>query len=113
MFMVEMQETAHILSGATSKSLVVDESWPGQVTSTASASRGPAGVSHHPAVTAEDAVCDALPRAHGSCRMRSAVVNFHVAAYERKDDIIFCTRPAGRLIVLRHPVARLAGLPAR
>ena len=116
-FMVEMQETAQILSGATSKSLVVlDEIGRGTATFD--------GLSIAWAV-AEHIVTNPRSRPktlfathyHELTDLADAfagVVNFHVAAREWKDDIIFLHKIlAGRSDrSYGIQVARLAGLPA-
>jgi DNA mismatch repair protein MutS len=116
-FMVEMQETAQILSGATSKSLVVlDEIGRGTATFD--------GLSIAWAV-AEYIVTNPRSRPktlfathyHELTDLADAfagVVNFHVAAREWKDDIIFLHKIlAGRSDrSYGIQVARLAGLPA-
>ncbi len=116
-FMVEMQETAHILNGATSRSLVVlDEIGRGTATfdglSIAWAvaeylvSRGPARpktmfATHYHELTD---LADAFP----------GVINAHVAAREWKDDIVFLHKilPGRSDRSYGIQVARLAGLPA-
>ena len=116
-FMVEMQETAQILSGATSKSLVVlDEIGRGTATFD--------GLSIAWAV-AEHIVTNPRSRPktlfathyHELTDLADAfagVVNCHVAAREWKDDIIFLHKIlAGRSDrSYGIQVARLAGLPA-
>lgn len=116
-FMVEMQETSQILSGATSKSLVVlDEIGRGTATfdglsiawavaeyvATNSRSRPKTlfATHYHELTDLADAF--------------GGVVNFHVAAREWKDDIIFLHKIlAGRSDrSYGIQVARLAGLPA-
>jgi DNA mismatch repair protein MutS len=116
-FMVEMQETSHILSGATSKSLVVlDEI--GRGTATFDGLSIAWAVAEHIATNPRSRpktlfathyheltdLADAFP----------GVVNFHVAAREWKDDIIFLHKIlAGRSDrSYGIQVARLAGLPA-
>ncbi|HYB94327.1 MAG TPA: DNA mismatch repair protein MutS [Vicinamibacterales bacterium] len=115
-FMVEMQETANILSGATSKSLVVlDEIGRGTATFD--------GLSIAWAV-AEHMATDARSRPktlfathyHELTDLADAlggVVNFHVAAREYKDDIIFLHKilPGRSDRSYGIQVARLAGLP--
>ena len=61
----------------------------------------------------EDDLRDALPRAHRSRRRAAGVVNFHVAAREFSDDIVFLHKiVAGRSDrSYGIQVARLAGLP--
>jgi DNA mismatch repair protein MutS len=116
-FMVEMQETSHILSGATSKSLVVlDEI--GRGTATFDGLSIAWAVAEHIATNPRSRpktmfathyheltdLADAL----------SGVVNFHVAAREWKDDIIFLHKilPGRSDRSYGIQVARLAGLPA-
>ena len=116
-FMVEMQETAHILHTATSRSLVVlDEI--GRGTSTFDGLSIAWAVAEHQASPSRQArpktlfathyheltdLADALP----------GVVNAHVAAREWKEDIIFLRKiipgRADRSYGIQ--VARLAGLP--
>lgn len=115
-FMVEMQETAHILSGATSKSLVVlDEI--GRGTATFDGLSIAWAVAEHIATNAR-----ARPKTLFATHYHeltdladaiSGVVNFHVAAREWKDDIIFLHKIlAGRSDrSYGIQVARLAGLP--
>jgi DNA mismatch repair protein MutS len=116
-FMVEMQETAHILHTATTRSLVVlDEIGRGTSTfdglsiawavaeylaSHAKARPKTLFATHYHELTD---LADALP----------GVVNAHVAAREWKDDIIFLRKiVAGRADrSYGIQVARLAGLPA-
>jgi DNA mismatch repair protein MutS len=116
-FMVEMQETSHILSGATSKSLVVlDEIGRGTATfdglsiawavaeyiATSPRSRPKTLFATHYHELTD--LADALP----------GIVNFHVAAREWKDDIIFLHKilPGRSDRSYGIQVARLAGLPA-
>ena len=116
-FMVEMQETSHILSGATSKSLVVlDEI--GRGTATFDGLSIAWAVAEHIATNPRSRpktlfathyheltdLADAIP----------GVVNFHVAAREWQDDIIFLHKIlAGRSDrSYGIQVARLAGLPS-
>jgi DNA mismatch repair protein MutS len=116
-FMVEMQETAHILSGATSKSLVVlDEIGRGTATFD--------GLSIAWAVAEFMATNDrARPKTlfathyHELTDLADAlggVVNAHVTAREWKDDIIFLHKilPGRSDRSYGIQVARLAGLPA-
>ncbi|MCC7124067.1 MAG: DNA mismatch repair protein MutS [Acidobacteria bacterium] len=116
-FMVEMQETAQILNGATTRSLVVlDEIGRGTATfdglslawSVAEflAKHGPARpktlfATHYHELTD---LADAIP----------GVVNAHVAAREWKDDIVFLHKilPGRSDRSYGIQVARLAGLPA-
>ncbi len=116
-FMVEMQETAHILSGATSKSLVVlDEI--GRGTATFDGLSIAWAVAEYLATNAR-----ARPKTmfathyHELTDLADAlggVVNFHVAAREWKDDIIFLHKilPGRSDRSYGIQVARLAGLPA-
>jgi DNA mismatch repair protein MutS len=115
--MVEMQETSHILSGATSKSLVVlDEIGRGTATfdglsiawavaeyiaTNPRAKPKTLFATHYHELTD---LADALP----------GVVNAHVAAREWKDDIIFLHKILPGRSDRSYPiqVARLAGLPA-
>jgi DNA mismatch repair protein MutS len=116
-FMVEMQETAHILSGATSRSLVVlDEIGRGTATfdglsiawavaehlATSSRARPKTLFATHYHELTD--LADALP----------GVVNAHVAAREWKDDIVFLHKilPGRSDRSYGIQVARLAGLPA-
>ena len=116
-FMVEMQETAHILSGATSRSLVVlDEIGRGTATFD--------GLSIAWAVAEYLATNQrARPKTlfathyHELTDLADAldgVVNAHVAAREWKDDIIFLHKilPGRSDRSYGIQVARLAGLPA-
>ena len=116
-FMVEMQETAHILSGATSKSLVVlDEIGRGTATfdglsiawavaefmaTNERARPKTLFATHYHELTD---LADAIP----------GVVNAHVTAREWKDDIIFLHKilPGRSDRSYGIQVARLAGLPA-
>jgi DNA mismatch repair protein MutS len=116
-FMVEMQETAHILNGATARSLVVlDEIGRGTATfdglsiAWAVAEQLAKGgrtrprtmfATHYHELTD---LADALP----------GVVNAHVTAREWKDDIVFLHKilPGRSDRSYGIQVARLAGLPA-
>jgi len=115
-FMVEMQETANILHNATSRSLVVlDEIGRGTATfdglsiawavaeylaTNAAARPKTLFATHYHELTD---LADATP----------GVVNFHVAAREWKDDIIFLRKivPGRSDRSYGIQVARLAGLP--
>jgi DNA mismatch repair protein MutS len=115
-FMVEMQETSHILSGATSKSLVVlDEIGRGTATfdglsiawavaefmaTNERARPKTLFATHYHELTD---LADAIP----------GVVNAHVTAREWKDDIIFLHKilPGRSDRSYGIQVARLAGLP--
>jgi DNA mismatch repair protein MutS len=115
-FMVEMQETAHILNGATSRSLVVlDEI--GRGTATYDGLSIAWAVAEHLATNARARpktlfathyheltdLADALP----------GVINAHVTAREWKDDIVFLHKilPGRSDRSYGIQVARLAGLP--
>ena len=116
-FMVEMQETAHILNGATSRSLVVlDEIGRGTATydglsiawavaehlaSNSRARPKTLFATHYHELTD---LADGLP----------GVVNAHVTAREWKDDIVFLHKilPGRSDRSYGIQVARLAGLPA-
>jgi DNA mismatch repair protein MutS len=116
-FMVEMQETANILHGATSRSLVVlDEI--GRGTATFDGLSIAWAVAEHLATSARGRpktlfathyheltdLADALP----------GVVNAHVAAREWQDDIVFLHKivPGRSDRSYGIQVARLAGMPA-
>ena len=116
-FMVEMQETAHILNGATSRSLVVlDEIGRGTATYD--------GLSIAWAVAEHLATSDrARPKTlfathyHELTDLADAlpgVINAHVTAREWKDDIVFLHKilPGRSDRSYGIQVARLAGLPA-
>ncbi len=115
-FMVEMQETAHILSGATSRSLVVlDE--VGRGTATFDGLSIAWAVAEHLATNTR-----ARPKTlfathyHELTDLADAVpgvLNAHVAAREWKDDIVFLHKilPGRSDRSYGIQVARLAGLP--
>ena len=116
-FMVEMQETAHILNGATSRSLVVlDEIGRGTATYD--------GLSIAWAVAEHLATNDrARPKTLFATHYHEltdladglpGVVNAHVTAREWKDDIVFLHKilPGRSDRSYGIQVARLAGLPA-
>ncbi len=115
-FMVEMQETAHILSGATSKSLVVlDE--VGRGTATFDGLSIAWAVAEHLATNAR-----ARPKTLFATHYHEltdladgvpGVVNAHVAVQEWKDDIVFLHKilPGRSDRSYGIHVARLAGLP--
>jgi DNA mismatch repair protein MutS len=116
-FMVEMQETAQILSGASSKSLVVlDEI--GRGTATFDGLSIAWAVAEHIATNPRSRPKTLFAtHYHELTDLADAfggVVNFHVAAREWKDDIIFLHKIlAGRSDrSYGIQVARLAGLPA-
>ncbi|MDP1572302.1 MAG: DNA mismatch repair protein MutS [Vicinamibacterales bacterium] len=115
-FMVEMQETAHILNGATSRSLVVlDEI--GRGTATFDGLSIAWAVAEHLATSAV-----ARPKTLFATHYHEltdladgveGVVNHHVAAREWQDDIIFLHKilPGRSDRSYGIQVARLAGLP--
>lgn len=115
-FMVEMQETAHILNGATSKSLVVlDE--VGRGTATFDGLSIAWAVAEHLATNAR-----ARPKTLFATHYHEltdladgvpGVVNAHVAVQEWKDDIVFLHKilPGRSDRSYGIHVARLAGLP--
>jgi DNA mismatch repair protein MutS len=115
-FMVEMQETAHILSGATSKSLVVlDE--VGRGTATFDGLSIAWAVAEHLATNTR-----ARPKTLFATHYHEltdladgvpGVVNAHVAVQEWKDDIVFLHKilPGRSDRSYGIHVARLAGLP--
>ena len=116
-FMVEMQETSHILSGATSKSLVVlDEI--GRGTATFDGLSIAWAVAEHIATNPRSRPKTLFAtHYHELTDLADAlggVVNFHVAAREWKDDIIFLHKilPGRSDRSYGIQVARLAGLPA-
>jgi DNA mismatch repair protein MutS len=116
-FMVEMQETAHILHTATSRSLVVlDEI--GRGTSTFDGLSIAWAVAEHLASPSRASRPKTLFATHyheltDLADAMGSVVNAHVAAREWKDDIIFLRKivpgRADRSYGIQ--VARLAGLP--
>ncbi len=116
-FMVEMQETAHILHTATSRSLVIlDEI--GRGTSTFDGLSIAWAVAEH-LVTNRHARPKTLFATHyhemtDLADTHPGVVNAHVAAKEWRDDIVFLRKVvAGRADrSYGIQVARLAGLPA-
>jgi DNA mismatch repair protein MutS len=115
-FMVEMQETAHILSGATSRSLVVlDE--VGRGTATFDGLSIAWAVAEHLATSTR-----ARPKTLFATHYHEltdladgvpGVVNAHVAVQEWKDDIVFLHKilPGRSDRSYGIHVARLAGLP--
>jgi DNA mismatch repair protein MutS len=116
-FMVEMQETAHILHTATSRSLVVlDEI--GRGTATFDGLSIAWAVAEHlatsPKVRPKTLFATHYHELTDLADATPGVVNFHVAAREWKDDIVFLRKiVAGRSDrSYGIQVARLAGLPA-
>ena len=116
-FMVEMQETSHILSGATSKSLVVlDEIGRGTATfdGLSIAWAVVEYIATNPRARPKTLFATHYHELTDLADALGGVVNYHVAAREWKDDIIFLhrdpARPSDRSYGIQ--VARLAGLPA-
>jgi DNA mismatch repair protein MutS len=115
-FMVEMQETANILHTATSRSLVVlDEI--GRGTSTFDGLSIAWAVAEylatHPTVRPKTLFATHYHELTDLADATPGVVNFHVAAREWKDDIIFLRKivPGRSDRSYGIQVARLAGLP--
>jgi DNA mismatch repair protein MutS len=115
-FMVEMQETANILHSATSSSLVVlDEI--GRGTSTFDGLSIAWAVAEHlatnPRVRPKTLFATHYHELTDLADATPGVVNFHVAAREWKDDIIFLRKivPGRSDRSYGIQVARLAGLP--
>ncbi|MEQ1869736.1 MAG: DNA mismatch repair protein MutS [Vicinamibacterales bacterium] len=115
-FMVEMQETANILHTATSKSLVVlDEI--GRGTATFDGLSIAWAVAEHlatnPRVRPKTIFATHYHELTDLADATPGVVNFHVAAREWKDDIIFLRKimPGRSDRSYGIQVARLAGLP--
>lgn len=116
-FMVEMQETSHILSGATSKSLVVlDEIGRGTATFDGLSIAWAVAeyIATNPRSRPKTLFATHYHELTDLADAFAGVVNFHVAAREWKDDIIFLHKIlAGRSDrSYGIQVARLAGLPA-
>ena len=115
-FMVEMQETAHILNTATSRSLVVlDEI--GRGTATFDGLSIAWAVAEHlatnPRIRPKTLFATHYHELTDLADATPGVVNFHVAAREWKDDIIFLRKivPGRSDRSYGIQVARLAGLP--
>ncbi len=116
-FMVEMQETAHILHTATSRSLVVlDEIGRGTATfdGLSIAWAVAEHLATHPTVRPKTLFATHYHELTDLADATPGVVNFHVAAREWKDDIIFLRKivPGRSDRSYGIQVARLAGLPA-
>ena len=116
-FMVEMQETAHILSGATSKSLVVlDEIGRGTATFDGLSIAWAVAeyIATNPRARPKTLFATHYHELTDLADAFGGVVNFHVAAREWKDDIIFLHKilPGRSDRSYGIQVARLAGLPA-
>ena len=115
-FMVEMQETAHILHTATSRSLVVlDEIGRGTATfdGLSIAWAVAEHLATHPTVRPKTLFATHYHELTDLADATPGVVNFHVAAREWKDDIIFLRKivPGRSDRSYGIQVARLAGLP--
>ena len=116
-FMVEMQETAHILHTATSRSLVVlDEI--GRGTSTFDGLSLAWAVAEylaiHPTLRPKTLFATHYHELTDLADATPGVVNYHVAAREWKDEIVFLRKilPGRSDRSYGIQVARLAGLPA-
>jgi DNA mismatch repair protein MutS len=114
--MVEMQETAHILHTATSRSLVVlDEIGRGTATfdGLSIAWAVAEHLATHPTVRPKTLFATHYHELTDLADATPGVVNFHVAAREWKDDIIFLRKivPGRSDRSYGIQVARLAGLP--
>ena len=113
-FMVEMQETAHILSGATSKSLVVlDEIGRGTATFDGLSIAWAVAeyIATNPRSRPKTLFATHYHELTDLADAFGGVVNFHVAAREWKDDIIFLHKilPAVRIAAT---ASRSRGWPA-
>jgi DNA mismatch repair protein MutS len=116
-FMVEMQETAHILHSATSRSLVVlDEIGRGTATFDGLSIAWAVAeyLATHPNVRPKTLFATHYHELTDLADATPGVVNYHVAAREWKDDIIFLRKivPGRSDRSYGIHVARLAGLPA-
>jgi DNA mismatch repair protein MutS len=115
-FMVEMQETAHILHAATSRSLVVlDEIGRGTATFDGLSIAWAVAeyLATHPKARPKTLFATHYHELTDLADATPGVVNFHVAAREWKDDIIFLRKivPGRSDRSYGIQVARLAGLP--
>ncbi len=115
-FMVEMQETANILHTATSRSLVVlDEIGRGTATFDGLSIAWAVAeyLAMHPRVRPKTLFATHYHELTDLADATPGVVNFHVAAREWKDDIIFLRKivPGRSDRSYGIQVARLAGLP--
>jgi len=116
-FMVEMQETANILHQATSRSLVVlDEIGRGTATFDGLSIAWAVAeyLATHPRVRPKTLFATHYHELTDLADATPGVVNFHVAAREWKDDIVFLRKivPGRSDRSYGIQVARLAGLPA-
>jgi DNA mismatch repair protein MutS len=115
-FMVEMQETANILHAATSRSLVVlDEIGRGTATFDGLSIAWAVAeyLATHPRVRPKTLFATHYHELTDLADATPGVANFHVAAREWKDDIIFLRKivPGRSDRSFGIQVARLAGLP--
>jgi DNA mismatch repair protein MutS len=115
-FMVEMQETAHILNAATVRSLVVlDEIGRGTATFDGLSIAWAVAefLATHPRVRPKTLFATHYHELTDLADATPGVVNFHVAAREWKDDIVFLRKivPGRSDRSYGIQVARLAGLP--
>jgi DNA mismatch repair protein MutS len=115
-FMVEMQETAHILHAATSRSVVVlDEIGRGTATFDGLSIAWAVAeyLATNPTVRPKTLFATHYHELTDLAEATPGVVNFHVAAREWKDDIIFLRKivPGRSDRSYGIQVARLAGLP--
>jgi DNA mismatch repair protein MutS len=115
-FMVEMQETAHILHAATSRSLVVlDEIGRGTATFDGLSIAWAVAefLATNPKLRPKTLFATHYHELTDLADATPGVVNFHVAAREWKDDIIFLRKivPGRSDRSYGIQVARLAGLP--
>jgi len=116
-FMVEMQETAHILHTATSRSLVVlDEIGRGTATFDGLSIAWAVAefLATHPRVRPKALFATHYHELTDLADATQGVVNYHVAAREWRDDIVFLRKivPGRSDRSYGIQVARLAGLPA-
>ena len=115
-FMVEMQETAHILHSATTRSLVVlDEIGRGTATFDGLSIAWAVAecLATNPAMRPKTLFATHYHELTDLADATPGVVNFHVAAREWKDDIVFLRKivPGRSDRSYGIQVARLAGLP--
>ena len=116
-FMVEMQETAHILHTATSRSLVVlDELGRGTATYDGLSLAWAIAeyLATHPTLRPKTLFATHYHELTDLADATAGVVNYHVSAREWKDDIVFLRKivPGRSDRSYGIQVARLAGLPA-
>jgi DNA mismatch repair protein MutS len=116
-FMVEMQETAHILNAATARSLIVlDEIGRGTATFDGLSIAWAVAeyLATHPRVRPKTLFATHYHELTDLADATPGVVNFHVSAREWKDEIVFLRKivPGRSDRSYGIQVARLAGLPA-